>query len=368
VPGDPLLPVLRSRRELEERGISFLAEGAVAPADIPVTPGGTTYNLAAEIEWLGDAERFAVGRWDGSLSVFEWNEAPTQGPLITTAASDPTAEGVQMAQILGPDRFVTSRGGSALAVWTASSGDWTSIEATEYGYDPALGAANSGTVLPAEGATTLAVGHANGYLSLWKVAPGVMGLALGAVVDLRNPQPVNPWDLHNIRGVQALMSPLVVTGSEDGFVCVVNAATGQVLSRTVFNPHAQRGINSIALTPAGDLLVANCAVGDEDFNLWYFQIDASNVPQLRDRTNLKVNPEAPQVFNFCTVWAASPSGQCFFSSTEEGALWMGTAGSGALHVLGYREVTSPLGSALAYASGGRLALVSHDLYEFLTGA
>jgi WD40 repeat protein len=362
----PLPPVLRSRRALEEQGVSFLAPGAVAPGDIPINEGGATYSMAQEAQWLDD-DHFAVGRWDGSLSVFEWSSAPTQGPLITTAASDPTSEGVQMLEMLGLTSFASSRGDSALSVWTAPDGDWTSITSTEYDYDASLGAANSAVVLPAQGKNVLAVGHANGFLSLWSIAPSWGPLSYGTAVDLRNPNPVNPWGLHNIRGVEMLMPPYVVTGSEDGFISVVNAFSGQILTQTVFNPNAQRGINSIALTRTGELLVANCSVGPSDYNLWYYEIDSSYVPKLRDQANLKVNPTAPQVFNFCVTWAGSSNGPCWLSSTEEGALWMGTVDGGSLQIWGYDQVTSPLGSALDYQWGGRLALVSYDLYEFDTG-
>jgi len=45
---------------------------------------------------------------------------------------------------------------------------------------------------------------------------------------------------------------------------------------------------------------------------------------------------------------------------------MGTVANSQLSVIGYQEVTSPLGSALAYNASGRLVLVSFNLYEFTT--
>lgn len=35
-------------------------------------------------------------------------------------------------------------------------------------------------------------------------------------------------------------------------------------------------------------------------------------------------------------------------------------------MIGYQQVTAPLGSALAFASNGNLALIAYDLYEFKT--
>jgi WD40 repeat protein len=185
------------------------------------------------------------------------------------------------------------------------------------------------------------------------VDPGSGALTAGETLDLRNPKPVNPWGLHNIRAVQPYADRFAVTGSEDGYICVVDVMEWTILSQTVYNASAQRGINSVALSPTGDLLVANCAVGAQDSNLWYFTLDQNLLPRLSDHVNLRVAPTAAQVFNF--------------SSTEEGALWMGSVSGGKLDVAGYDQVTSPLGSALGYQAGGQLALVSHDLYEYATG-
>jgi hypothetical protein len=117
------------------------------------------------------------------------------------------------------------------------------------------------------------------------------------------------------------------------------------------------------------LLVANCSVGPSDYNLWYYSIDRSHWSiTLIDKANLKVDQSRPQVFNFDTVWGDYSGWRCWFASTEEGTLWMGTADT-SLHVFGYEQLTSPLGSALAYTSGpGRLVMVAYDLYQFSTGA
>jgi hypothetical protein len=46
--------------------------------DLPIVASGTTYAMAQELAWL-DATHFAVGRWDGSMSIFKFTSAPTQG-------------------------------------------------------------------------------------------------------------------------------------------------------------------------------------------------------------------------------------------------------------------------------------------------
>jgi WD40 repeat protein len=352
---------------LVDEGVSFLRAGAEAPSALPIRADGSTFTMAQESEWL-DERHFAVGRWDGSLSVFAWNASPERGPLITTSASDPTSEGVQMITLLGAGTIVTSCGESSLGVWRARGGDWRALRFSEQAYSSSLGAANSGILVQLEHGPHLVVGHANGFISVWSVDQRSGTLTLRETIDLRSSKPVNPWGIHNIRGVQCYRNRFVVTGSEDGFISVVDLVEMKLKSQTVYNPAAQRGINSVALTPTGDLLVSNCSVGDDDSNLWYFALEGNADPLPCDNVNLKVNAAAPQVFNFCTVWGKVATGPCFFSSTEEGALWMGTVSDRKLQVVGYQQVTSPLGSALDYQPGGRLTLVSHDLYEFHTGA
>lgn len=114
------------------------------------------------------------------------------------------------------------------------------------------------------------------------------------------------------------------------------------------------------------LIVANCSVGPDDYNTWYFAIDKSNWSiTLLDKKNLIIDTGRPQVFNFDIVWGQYSGGRCWFASTEEGALWMGTASATSLTTVGYQQLTAPLGSALAY-QGGDLVMVAYDLYQFTT--
>jgi hypothetical protein len=372
-PPAPLPAVLRSRQELEARGISFLPAGATVPTSLPIQQDGATYSMAQETAWL-DAEHFAVGRWDGSLSIFRFSPGQFVGPLITSIVNSPSAEGVQMITWLTPHTFVSSNDAGSMIVWrSAPDGTWAGLrQAAELSYDASLGEANSGDAFVLGGAHYLVAGHANGYLTIWSSQGNGHHFQFVRSVDVRSAHPVNPWDLHNVRGVSMIHrtdpTALVVTGSEDGDLCVVRVPDGAIISRTVFNPAAQRGINSIA-TRGQDLLVANCSVGSGDKNLWYYQMDVNTgAIELRDSYDLKVNPSAPQVFNFCTVWGRYQGGVCWFSSTEEGALWMGSVAGGHLSIIGYQPLTDPLGSALAFNTNGKLVMVSYNLYEFITTA
>jgi hypothetical protein len=369
----PVPTVVRSRQDLEAQGISFLPSGALLPAQLPITADGTTYSMAQEAAWI-DSQHFAVGRWDGSLSIFAFNQSQTIGPIITAAVSSPSSEGLQMITWLAPGVFASSNDDGSMIVWRSPSGSWKDLQQLSVlNYDSTFGDANSGGSFSIGTTLYLIVGHANGYVTIWSGKVDGTGLALVTSVNVQSSHPVNPWNLYNVRGVAPIFwtdtTGYVVTGSEDGDLCVIEIPSGSILSRTVYNPTAQRGINSIA-TLGQNLLVANCSVGSEDKNLWYYWINSDDWSiTLRDSTNLKVNPDAPQVFNFDVIWALYSKGICFFSSTEEGALWMGTITSGQeFSVFGYQTVTTPLGSALAFAVNGYLVLVSYNLYEFTTGS
>jgi hypothetical protein len=329
--------------------------------------------MAQEAAWI-DLQHFAVGRWDGSLSIFAFNQSQTDGPVITAAVSAPSSEGVQMITWLAPAVFASSNDEGSMIVWKSPSGNWKDLEQLSVlNFDSTFGDANSGGSFNIGNTLYLIVGHANGYVTIWSGEIDGTGWALVSSVNVRSSHPVNPWNLYNVRGVAPILwtdiTGYVVTGSEDGDLCVIEIPSGSILSRTVYNPSAQRGINSIA-TFGQNLLVANCSVGSADKNLWYYWIDADDWSvTLRDSTNLQVNPDAPQVFNFDVIWGRYAGGVCFFSSTEEGALWMGTITSDQkLSVFGYQTVTTPLGSALAFGVNSYLVLVSYNLYEFTTGS
>ena len=273
---------------------------------------------------------------------------------------------------LAPGVFCSSNDDGSIAVWSSASRTWMDLQqSTTLQYDPAWGVANSADSLATGSKLFLVAGHANGFVSLWSGNLDGTGLKLLRGVDVRNPNPTNPWGLHNIRGVSVILwtntNGYIVTGSEDGYLCVLQLPDGAILSQTVYNLGAQRGINSVAAF-GQNLLVSNCSVGPNDNNLWYYWIDGSKWSvTLKDGTNLRVNPEAPQVFNFCTIWGWSNNQPCFFASTEEGALWMGRiTPSQRLSVLGYETVYGNLGSALAFNANGELVVVNYNLYEFST--
>ncbi|MFI5914005.1 hypothetical protein [Dactylosporangium sp. NPDC051541] len=361
----PIPPVLRSRQAL--------ALETTRLASLPITQLGTTYNLAQVVRWL-DVDHFAVGRWDGTMSIFSFETAPFAGPVITAAVNTPAAQGVQMLTPMPNMSVVTSNNEESFLLWGSTSGRWSDLRVcASVHYDSALGVATSGTWFPVGDSSTLVVGHTSGYISQWSFNPTRRTLRLRNTVNLQNPHPVNPWGSHVMYGMCPLVpkgpNATVVCGSDDGYVSLVHVPTGSIRSQTVFNSAAQRGINCVS-AQGNKLLVANCSVGAADDNLWYFSVNMSNWKiSLVDSTNLIIDPTEIQSFNFDTKWGGFGGGSCWFAGTEEGALWMGTA-EASLSVIGYQGLRDgSIGAALDYAAGpGRLAAVIHDLNQFATGA
>jgi hypothetical protein len=60
---------------------SATALGTVAASALPLTPAGTTYTMAQEAAFV-DERHYAVGRWDGTLSLFAFTDSPSQGPVV----------------------------------------------------------------------------------------------------------------------------------------------------------------------------------------------------------------------------------------------------------------------------------------------
>ncbi len=360
----PVPKVLRSRAALVSAGLAEPTGGA-----LPITEGGTTYEMAQEARWL-DGSHFAIGRWDGSMSIFEFQSTASVGPVISQAVNSPACAGVQMLAPCERGTLAASNDNSSIALWRANGSDWATVAIQQVcPYDPAWGAASAGIWTELQNQSVLVVGHIAGYLSLWALEPNAPTLEFMTSVDVRNPHPVNPWGDHTIEDLSLLTlqadTAVVVAGSEDGFVTLLDVPSGEILSQTVFNPQAQRGINAVAISE-GMLLIANCAVGAADHNLWYYGIDEQNWSvNLIDEVDLAINTGLPQVFNFDVEWGQFSGGRCWFASTEEGALWMGTADNQALSVIGYEPITGPLGSALAYREG-KLAMSAYDIYQFLT--
>ncbi|TPK95304.1 MULTISPECIES: WD40 repeat domain-containing protein [unclassified Mesorhizobium] len=344
-------------------GLTFPVAAADRPAQT-LQPAGTTVLFAQVLDWLDD-RHFAVGRWDGSITLFRTPHQGEFGPIITQALSEPTGASVEMLVRFDKSTFVTSDGRSALAVWrragTVESGSGFTL-AESPSYDGSLGPANSGLAVTISNTRYLVTGHENGSIALWVKGSG--GFTIAKVISLKSPDaPANPWGLRNIRCLAVWRSDVLITGSEDGDLVGLHLPDLKEVFRVRYNKAAQRGINSISVVDNW-LLVANCAVGSADKNLWLFDLKSGR-PELSDAEDLALDTFRSQVFDFDADLAKEDSKILFFSSTEEGLIWMGDIESGQLIITGVTKSSPEGGSIMAVSpSGDLLAAATYALRLF----
>ena len=316
-------------------------------------PLATEYTRVQSGDWI-DKERFVIGRWDGSVAVFE---KPALGSYETPRLLDirrtSDGSGVELVIALKDGYVVSSDGNAQLRVW--KPGDPSPGQAVAY--DAVYGPANSATETEANGQHLLVTGHQEGYLLVWSYQGG--RIALQSTIDLRSQNPIpSPYPLKNIRGVAEWSKTKVIAGSEDGDLTMIDVTSGKILLRQRYNSFAQRGINSISVL--GDfLLVANCSVGRTDSNLWLFRIEPSQFVLL-DSVNLIDDQARPQSFDFDADLANILGKQRFFASTEEGYLWTGTVENNRLAVFKSAFVASEGGALLDISPDGSTLVAAAD--------
>ena len=369
----PLPAVIRSQMHIDKQKTKSSSSSSLCFLDnmeMSLDENGVTFTMAQKVAWL-DLRHFVVGRWDGSMSIFKFRQSKNKGPLITKAVNTPSFEGVQMLAYYGPGLFASSNDSQSIVLWSSANNTWEDLEIkSTLRYDQALGVANSGASFAADDGTYLLVGHANGFVTIWHGNTDGSAVTLRQTIDVRSQSPTNPWGLQNVRGVgfiNANQSLFAVTGSENGDICLIDVRTSKILSQIVYNPAAQRGINSIAVYE-NFLLVANCAVGQTDKNLWLYSINTDNNKiQLLDSKYLVIDRQLKQVFNFCVVWAANNQDMLFFSSTQEGALWSGSIENNKIMIKNHvvPSETNTLGAAMAFNYNSDLAYVAYNVYEFV---
>lgn len=353
----PQIPVLLSRQAIDSEG--------QLPAELtpPLEPMDVTWSMAQETRWV-DHDTFAIGRWDGTLTLFGPPTAPGGGPRIESAAVSPAWAGLEMITPLRAGRFVTSNDAGSLVVWDLSAAGLASPSAI-LNYDPAIGAANSGALIDSHHPPLLVTGHASGWLLVWEADSEVRRFTLVRAIDVRSPDPVpSPYRLYNVRAVHAWHDVAVLTGGEDGDLCLVDVVAGHILCRHRYNPTAQRGINDVALLD-GVALVGACSVGFADSNTWAFTLRRpANIEPLA-HVDLTVEPGRAQTFNFSVELARAKGHVLFFCATEEGLLWGGELRGDVLAPLAQFRVSSGLGAAISIQPGGTiLAVVGDNVHRF----
>jgi hypothetical protein len=328
----------------------------------PLGEPRTTYSMAQEVRWI-DGDTFAIGRWDGTLTLFGL-PGETGGPRIESAAVSPAWAGLETVCPLAERTFLSSNDTKSVTIWDLDDGSLAAPRAV-LPYDPAAGVANSAALAWAEGARWLVTGHANGTLLIWSADAALQDFEVIRAVDLRSRSPVpSPRPLWNIRSLTAWRDDTVVTGSEDGDLCLVRVPSGEVTCRRRYNPNAQRGVNDLALLD-DLLLVGACSVGRDDSNTWLFRIDVDDGIEPLAHTDLVRDEARPQVFNFSVELIRNGPRLLFACATEEGLLWSGVVNDQGFEVLGRDCVSSGLGAAIsARPQADLLAVVGDNIHLF----
>lgn len=339
--------------------LPFLLAVVAVPASTVVKLEEVAFlsDYAQEAIWLNEKE-IAVGRWDGITTIFQ-NEDRKLTPH--QALISPSKQGVTMLAKLSDTAFVSSNGKESIVVYEKANDEFCLKSC--YNYPPYVGEANSANLSVVGGDSFLVTGHAEGVLIVWKVTQNELHLI--RLIPLRSPHPIkSPFHLKNIRGVAPWRPGLVLTGSEDGDICLVDISTGKILQRQCYNENAQRGVNALFCLD-NYVLIGNCADGAADKNLWLYAVQETGFALL-DSINLVHNTALPQVFTFdVKLFHAAQASYYFFCTTGEGLLWYGSIVSDKLNTIDYVEVAPVGGAALAiHPTEPRLAATAYDNYLF----
>lgn len=359
---------------------AFAQEAALDTAPV-LTPVGTTYPYAQQLQWL-DSGRFIVGRWDGSMTLFRPPGAGEWGPMLTEVLRTPANRGVEMMAVRDARTFVTSNDSTSLTLWRER--DAALAEDAEpalldrlprpfrfenFAYDADVGMANSGVFLTHANREYLVTGHENGFVLIWSVTRQGRQLAVLKKLEVRSPDPIpSPFQLWNVRDIVAWRDGIVITGAEDGDLVMLQVPQGTVLARKRYNPSAQRGINGLALLD-DHLVAVACSVGASDKNTWLFRVRPSEL-QSQGAVDLKQDPSLPQSFAFRAAMARVGGQPYVFATTQEGLLWtVLVTPDGQLQVQASSSVDFPIGEAIDYnPATSQLAAVGVLVNLFNVGA
>jgi WD40 repeat protein len=158
----------------------------------------------------------------------------------------------------------------------------------------------------------LVTGHENGFIIIWNDTGSIFQQI--NVVNISSSDPIySPYPSKNIRALSRWQDRYIVSGSEDGDICIIEIPSGNVIARKRYNIAAQRGINDLQVYE-NYLILSNCAVGKDDKNTWLYKLNDKNVSiNLIHAINLQKNPNLLQVFNFNVVMGPFESSLYWFA-------------------------------------------------------
>lgn len=316
----------------------------------------SVYTLAQTTAWL-NSTYFIVGSWSGILSLYSYQSETKQLQLKQIVKSD-EGDGIEMVSNLLPDnRFVSSNTNESLFVYFYDP--ITNILSNQIlYYNSSIGFANS--VVYSK--NILVTGHENGFIIIWNDTGSIFQQV--KLVNISSSNPIHsPYPLKNIRALSVWQDHLIISGSEDGDICIIEIPSGNVITRKRYNNIAQRGINDLQVYE-NYLILSNCAVGQNDKNTWLYKLNNKNLSiDLIDAVNLQDDPSLSQVFNFNVVLGLFQNDLYWFASTQEGLLWFGLVINEKLIVQGNITLGIEQGFALDYTSN-TLVAASNNIFVY----
>lgn len=338
------------------------AVAARAGASGELLEAGHTYNQAQTLRWI-DAERFAVGRWDGSLTLFRRPAWPREsGPVLLQALTSRSAREILNVDVLPSGELVASNDSESLSVWEPEGNGFRFSR--NLPFDAAAGTFDSGSLVDVHRRTVYVSGHENGRLIRWRLDPRD-GMTPDALLDVRSPDPIrSPYPIKNVRAVVPWRDGIVITAAEDGDLCLVDVASMRVVHRQRYNPDAQRGLNGLALLD-NLLLATNCTVGTGEHNLWLYRISRSGLTLL-DSRYVATSPDVADVFSVSAALVPIGDETHFYVTTGEGILWRGRVENDRLLLLDSVTTGHPGVAPVFDLTRGAtfLAAADHDLRVF----
>jgi hypothetical protein len=324
---------------------------------------GITYNRAQITKWL-DNKHFIVVRSDGTNSIFRQPVLQNElGPVLTQVFQTPSGKAVEMVTPISENAFVTSNDENSLAVWSEKNSKYCLMHTADYAAK--YGTANSGAVVKYNNKSFFISGHAEGYIIIWKLDGS--RLLFNKAVSVRSEHPIpSPYRLWNVRSVVLWKDGMIVTGAEDGDICLISYPDGLIKARLRYNQKAQRGINQLSLYN-NYLFLANCSVGSEDKNFWLYKLQDNRIIPI-DSVNLIEDKKLAQVFDFNIQIVPNKDKLLFVASTQEGLLWVGKVDNGKIKIISNTKVSSYGAAAISYQTElSTLSVVAHDirLYDFI---
>src|SRR5271156_2664606 len=90
-----------------------------------------TYDRAQASAWI-NADRVAVGRWDGTLTIFRPAQTQEYGPVLTQVLTAPSLKPVVAVIPVSPTSFVISNGDDSIALCSGDGKSFACLTTASY--------------------------------------------------------------------------------------------------------------------------------------------------------------------------------------------------------------------------------------------